>query len=129
MLPRISFFSYGLTGELASTSIFFHMTCFHESASWRSTRILCHSRKCIRQCLAWAVWSVEITNFIKLLLMLAKMLFLLNTAIGTQFQKDSLFFLMILFSFRFVFGESSYYTALKPLELQLLRKVSAGSGS
>ena len=72
---------------------------------------------------------VEITNFIKLLLMLAKMLFLLNTAIGTQFQKDSLFFLMILFSFRFVFGESSYYTALKPLELQLLRKVSAGSGS
>lgn len=31
---------------------------------------------------AWAVWSAEITNFIKLLLMLDKMLFLLNTAIA-----------------------------------------------
>lgn len=33
-------------------------------------------------CLAWAVWSAEITNFIKLLLMLGKMLFLLNMAIA-----------------------------------------------
>lgn len=32
---------------------------------------------------------------------------------------------MTLFSFRFVFGESSYYTALKPLELKLLGKISA----
>lgn len=42
-----------------------------------------------------------------------------------QFQKDGFFFLMILFSFIFVFGESSYYTALKPLELKLLGKISA----
>lgn len=33
-------------------------------------------------CLAWAVWSFEMTNFIKLLLMLGKRLFLLNTAIA-----------------------------------------------
>lgn len=61
--------------------------------------------------------------------MSGKMLFLLNTAIALQFQKDSIFFLMILFRFRFVFGESSYHTALKPLDLKLLRQVSAGSGS
>lgn len=128
-MPNISFFSSGLNGKLASTFMFFCMPCFHESAGWRSTGILCHSYKSIPRYLAWAVWSVEITNFIKLLLMSGEMLFLLNTAIALQFQKDSIFFLMILFRFRFVFGESSYRTALKPLDLKLLRQVSAGSGS
>lgn len=33
-------------------------------------------------CLDRAMWCVEITNFIKLLLMLGKMLFLLNMAIA-----------------------------------------------
>lgn len=75
-------------------------------------------------CLAWDVWNTKITNFIKLLLMLGKMLFLLNTATTVLISQGQFFFLMILFSFRFVFWESSYYTAFKSLDLKFSKFTS-----
>lgn len=44
-------------------------------------------------CLSWDVWNAEITNFTKLLLMLGKMLFLLNTAIAVPISEGRSFLL------------------------------------